>query len=373
MIQKALVVYRVDKNEPANIGVIKKLQGQVNGLLALGVGADYIIHDQSNIYLNNQRVYSRTPVIPDLYFKYCFFDFVPTKFKEKYDLIIIRYGLSTPSFIRWLQKIKIAFPQSYVLLDMPTFPYNQEWKGLKGVIAKIIDKKYLSDLKRYVDYVIHSGPHKSIFELSTIQIGNGIDLDDARIRIPQKHIGIKFLAVGKWSYWHGLDRFLKGMSKYKGDTQLDLTIVGEGPEITRLKKMTDRLGIKEKVTFSGIKTGKKLDDLFDQSDLGIGTLGLHRKDVDIDSSLKHREYVARGLPLILSTRDIDLSPDLEFVKYIDQGESDIDMGHVLRFIDQLNYDKVLEEMRNFATKNLSWQTKMKYLLEQIIERSEKDR
>ncbi len=46
--------------------------------------------------------------------------------------------------------------------------------------------------------------------------------------------------------------------------------------------------------------------MFDRCHLAISTLGLHRKGMIEASTLKVREYWARGIPILLSERDPDL-------------------------------------------------------------------
>ena len=49
------------------------------------------------------------------------------------------------------------------------------------------------------------------------------------------------------------------------------------------------------------------------ADVGIGTLGLHRKSMDEASPLKVREYLAVGLPVLYGYRDPDADDLQPFV------------------------------------------------------------
>ena len=100
----------------------------------------------------------------------------------------------------------------------------------------------------------------------------------------------------------------------------------------------------------------------DQADIAIGTLGLHRKNVDLDSSLKHRLYSARGIPMLLSSRDEDFDPQLPFVFYTNPDESDIDIDALIEWYDRLDREEVTENMTTFAKNHLTWNIKMKKLL-----------
>jgi hypothetical protein len=48
-----------------------------------------------------------------------------------------------------------------------------------------------------------------------------------------------------------------------------------------------------------------LDELFEQADMGIGSLARHRSGITHIKTLKNREYAARGLPFIYSEMDSD--------------------------------------------------------------------
>jgi hypothetical protein len=49
--------------------------------------------------------------------------------------------------------------------------------------------------------------------------------------------------------------------------------------------------------------GRSLESIYRVSDIGIGTLGLHRRSLDETSALKPLEYLMYGLPVILGYRE----------------------------------------------------------------------
>ena len=57
------------------------------------------------------------------------------------------------------------------------------------------------------------------------------------------------------------------------------------------------------VRFHGPLYGDDLVDIYRQSDIGIGTLALHRRKIDQTSALKPLEYLMYGLPIILGYRE----------------------------------------------------------------------
>lgn len=365
MMTRVLIIYRVDKSQPENTGVVKKLIGQVEGLEVANCKVDYVIHDTKHIYLNNKPIYDINVENVGAYFKWNFFNCLYNIELINYDICIIRYGLSSLSFLKFLKAFRKENKKAQLLVDMPTYPYKLEHVGLKGKVKIIIDNLLRIKLYELVDYVMHSGEHSFIFNIPTVKISNGISCKTLRVRSYKERKGLRMIAVGKWRYWHGLDRLINGMAQMTNAKEIKLDIVGEGPELDNLKKLVLKNGLERRVLFHGVCVGGKLDRLFDQADVGVGTLGLFRKGVVIDSSLKNREYLARGLPVIMSSEDADIKSGLDFVYKVPEDDSIIDVVEIEDFVNNLNVSETIKETRTFAENHLSWRSKMKTLLKEI--------
>ena len=79
---------------------------------------------------------------------------------------------------------------------------------------------------------------------------------------------------------------------------MQVHIVGEGSPIEEYKRIVEKYEIAEHVIFYGLKTGRELDSIYDQCSIGVENLGFHRTGVYRASTLKAREYAAKGLPFI---------------------------------------------------------------------------
>ena len=244
---------------------------------------------------------------------------------------------------------------------MPTYPYELEWKGWKKRLGLYFDRQLRMSVDNYVDYMFHSGEEREIYGIPTLRLGNGITPSDYEKSNIVSRSRIRMIAVGKWQYWHGLDRLLNGIHSYSGERQVELKVLGDGPVINDLKQMSTDLGLENQVEFVGVQVGKALDDIFATATVGIGTLALHRKQVAYDSSLKHREYCARGLPFVASSPDIDFSKELGFVHYIPVNENEVDLEKLIDFVDRLDQE-VGQNMKNYAIENLAWSVKFKKAL-----------
>ncbi len=362
---RVLIIYRVDKSKPENSGVVTKLIGQVEGLQYSNCKVDYVIHDTQHIYLNNKPIHSIVGSNIGTNFKWNYFNYLNKISAKNYDVCIFRYGLTSLSFLKILKRFRKDNYKIRLLIDMPTYPYHMEHVGVTGKLKIVIDKLLSKNLTKYVDYVLHSGIEKSIFRIPTIRVSNGISSANLKVRSNKEVKEYRMIAVGKWRDWHGLDRLIKGMSVYRDRLELRLDIVGDGLELENLKQLVNKHDLQDFVFFHGICVGEKLDRLFDQVDIGVGTLGLFRKGVKVDSSLKNREYVARGLPVILSSEDADIKSDLAFVCKVPEDDSPIDVRLIEDFLKHLDVSDTIKETRTFAENHLSWSSKMNFLLKEI--------
>jgi len=365
--KRALIIYRVDKGVDSNSGVIQKLAGQVEALISLGLEVDYIVHDGLKIFKNQELIAESPELLGRVGVKWKFWNYLDTVLMGQYDLIFIRYTLMIPTQFVFIQLARKLHPSSKIIFDMPTYPYEQEWQGWKGRLGLYWDRKYRSRLSKYVDGVTHSGKEQSIFEIKTIPTGNGIassliadqnnsSKDDSRLNL---------ITVGKLQFWHGLDRLIRGLKEYLDvahGRKIHIHVVGEGPEKSTLEALCSELHLTENITFHGPVVGSQLLSLIDQADIAIGTLGLHRKNVAVDSSLKHRLYCARGIPFVLSSQDVDFEKDLPYVYYADPDESNIEFEVLIKWFDRLDKAITWQKMTSYAESHLSWKVKMKQIV-----------
>ena len=353
----------MNKNDPSNVGVVKKMIGQVEGLKNCGWSVDYLINGNDCIFLNNEKIFQDGINTTSWINKWKWFDHLSRLDYVDYDCILVRYGMSTPSFVKWLRRIKLENPQISIVIDMPTYPYRKEWVGLKGLLINFIDGRFNKHLKKYADLVLHSGTERSIFGIRTLLITNGIRKHGIPLRQLVTHHGIQLIALGKWQYWHGLDRLIQGLDHFtkKGGLDVRLVIVGEGPDKSRLVKLVKLLGLEDIIEFKPTLVGEGLNELMNFSDMAIGTLGLHRKSVQTDSSLKHREYVARGIPFLFCGGDSDIPDTESFVCLAPSDDTPIDIWSIKTFIEKYNSEEGKKRMVSLMENKLSWDIKMKML------------
>ena len=113
-----------------------------------------------------------------------------------------------------MRKIKKA--GIHVDIEIPTYPYDQEYVLSKRKIQLLIDKCFRQQLAKHLDQIITFSNYKTIFGTSTLHISYGIDLNDIPVKQEANNTSqeIHLIGVAEIHYWHGFDRLLKGLANY---------------------------------------------------------------------------------------------------------------------------------------------------------------
>ncbi len=282
------------------------------------------------------------------------------------DGIYTRYLMSDYKFIKFLKRAKEK--KIIICIEVPTFPYQKElnWYSLKA----IRDKIYKGKLKKYVDRIFYMGGKgnvDNIFGIDCERIHNGIEFENYHIhKTNNTQDIIKLIAVADFQKSHGYERILKGMSEYYkngGKRKIEFYMVGEGEEKSNYEKITFDLNLDKNVFFLGMLTGEKLDNAYDNANIGVEVFGFYKRGIDTSSSLKSREYLARGIPFICGAKNDSIKADYPYCLFFPNDSSVVDMNKVIDFYDNI-YKKnktayeISKEIREFGISTVSWEKTM---------------
>ncbi len=277
--------------------------------------------------------------------------------KGYYAAAYIRHGMGDPFFFHFLKKLKSE--NTKVILEIPTYPYDPECENNKlDKINLFLDKLYRNKLYPYVNRIAAITKEDFIFCIPVLHMGNGINYELIPLRnVDKSREGIHLIAVACMEYWHGYDRLLKGLGEYynnEWDIHCYLHLVGEGRELTEYKKIVQEYHLETKVFFYGKKYGEELNDIYDKCDIGVECLGIHRKKLELSSSLKSREYMARGMPMITSAK-LDIFPHVsDYILKLPEGEERIQINAIINFYHQIYHGKdklkVAQRIRDVSKK-----------------------
>lgn len=240
------------------------------------------------------------------------------------------------------------------------------------------DKIFRTKLHLYLDYIATYSIDDTIFKVPTIKIMNGIDCATIPVisAVNYSVSSIRLIAVAQFGLWHGYDRLICGLHEYykKNPSQkVYLDLIGDGDKsvVQEYQEKIVRYKLQKYITYHGQLSGDALTNVFNQADIAVCSLANHRSLIFLSSELKSREYMARGLPMISSTK-IDILPsDFEYIKYVSEDNTPIDVNGIIDFYDYLvkKEPRYLQIacIRRFAEQNCDMKAVMKPVLTKIFE------
>lgn len=274
------------------------------------------------------------------------------------DFVYIRKQILDQDFLFFLQALKEKNPACRILMEVPTYPYWNEYpKNKLGERIIEEEKKIIPQLKGVIDLIVDVGNEKNIFDIPTVNIQNGLDPELVHISSKKERTeSINLIAVAKWRDVHGYERIINGMIKYYqsgGTRNVILHMVGSGPETEFYKSLADNKFVKNRIKFYGYKTGTELEKIYNEADIGLGVFGFYKTGGTYVSAIKCAEYLMRGLPVV-SAVDESYLENLRGKYYLgfSDDESDIDLRDIIDFFDDV-YPMTNVESEHLKIRNVA--------------------
>ena len=365
--RKILMLYPVEFGEGKNRGIYQKMMDQGKAFEDLKSEVDYLFIEGKGTVLHSED--ERNSLDQGLFhgwtkYKRIFTTLTRLLDERQYDLIFLRHLVFTTPLYQAIKKAQSKGCK--IIYEFPCWPYEKEWSKGMGSLLMSIDRRNRKRILRCVDLVVHFGGFNLEY-VDHLQMSNGLYVEDSFRNKSENTIGaaqrLNMIAVGKWAAWHGLDRLIKGIAS-KANAYLD--IIGEGPASSSIKRLVAKKNVNS-IKFHGESHGEDLTKVLHSAHIGIGTLGIHRKKVRLNSSLKHRLYCAHGLPFILSSPDVDFPADWPFCLYVSENDRKINIKKIRKWYDELvrQYPGYRHQMFLYAKENLGWTRQMEQVLDTL--------
>ena len=296
--------------------------------------------------------------------------------KEKIDFVYIRSNHNANPFtIHMVRKMKKAGMK--VVMEIPTYPYDQEYFNKSMRRQLIQDKLFRNKFAKQLDAIVTFSEEDIIFGQQTIRISNGIDFRSVRMKKYSSHPvdELHLIGVAEIHRWHGFDRIIKGLADYYSkprDLKVYFHVVGYFFSPVESEEITDIINkhhLEQYIILYGKRHGEELDEIFDKCDFGIGSLGRHRVGIDHIKTLKNREYAARGIPFIYSETDTDFD-NRPYVLKMPADESAIIIEDIISFYKQLTIKP--QQIRD-SIEDLSWKHQMGKVINTVYPEQEEHR
>ena len=352
-----------------NNGISKKISYQVDALKKCGMDVHLCYMDEKDTkkrIIDGKIIADYGNGILSKILKRTDFSAISNYVKEnKIDFVYIRSNHNANLFtINMVKKMKAYGAK--VVMEIPTYPYDKEYKA-QGISRQIFqDKIFRYQLAKHLDAIVTFSDYDKIFGQRTIRISNGIDFDNVKMKscINDTSKELNLIGVAEIHEWHGFDRIVKGLADYYSKPQeyiVRFHVVGyffSSDIENEFKSIISDNRMEDYVILYGKKHGEELDMIFDKCDFGVGSLGRHRVGIDKIKTLKNREYAARGIPFIYSETDSDFDSK-PYVLKAPSNELAININDITNFYHSLTIPPI--EIRE-SIKELSW----KYQMEKVI-------
>lgn len=186
---------------------------------------------------------------------------------------------------------------------------------------------------------------------------------------------IRLLAVATFQSYHGYERVIEGLARYDHeptDRKIELYLVGNGEEAIKYKKMVKQYDLEKSVQFCGRRTGSDLDHIYDHMDIALGSFGMYKEKIYKSSSLKVREYLAKGMPVVCGCCDdaFERQKDYKYCLEFPNDDSIIDMQGIVDFYKAVyesdkEREQIHREIREYAKKTVDLSVTMQPVIEYI--------
>lgn len=356
-------------------GVYKKIRAQADAFARQGFETRILfVSDTDNIhYLKNGELregsFAQIESEVAQYLKECSFCYA------RFELLRHKY------FKRVLDLCTAA--NTKIVTEIPTFPPYQE--SFARAKAKLKRGQVIGGLKTMIGAGIVAGDMNALANMSsmvcivaddfkfnktkTIRIENGIDLQKNPLAPYSEKNVINIIAVSNFAVWNGYDRAVEGLGQYYATApkrKVHLTFVGPLDNAPELQKRVKELGLDNDVTFTGALSGAALDAQYANADIALGALGNHRRKVFANSSLKAKEYAARGMMMVLSDAEGIEGDILDNSFVVKSDESPIDFESIVKWFESVeNKELVKNRIHEFALDHYAWDSQMKKVIGEL--------
>lgn len=365
-----------DFTNEASDGVCKKIKYQIKAFEKKAIMVDFIYISDGEILFRSDGCVKKLGTVGSIRKTPAYLKIYRFLKDKKYDYIYNRYGMMDTFYYRLLKRLHKNGAK--ILIEIPTYPYiGERQRGIAYWLMFKWDALYLHKLKNVVDRIVTYSDDEQIFEIPTIHIMNGIDVDEINPKCNfNSSESVRLLALAYMQPHHGYERLIKGVYDYYragGKRDIKCTFAGEGPEVDHYKKLVDDYDLQKYFSFAGKQQGESLNTLLDNTDIGICSLGAYKKKVYLSSELKSREYFAKGIPICSGvTIDCFRSKDSKFYLEFPNDESPINMREVLDFYDEIyrkedSVQEVVSQIRNYAEKYMDISATMYPVCRYILE------
>ena len=329
-------------------GVVKKAKAQIHAFNNSSIGMYYgYFSDKIHYIIDDNGIIKKSLETAEVHhpgWRKAVYDFIlKTADETGTSFVYMRKPPIDFNLLSFLKKLKNK--NIKIVFEFPTYPFICEMEKniklsrditskIKSFIILCITFILQYRLKKYVSVFTSCARCDRILGLQSIYVPNGIDLssDEYSLSCDEDGDRIHMIAVASMKPWHGYERILEGLKNYNGSRKVILDLVGDGIEIQKYAELTKKYHLEDSVFFHGCKSGAELGKIYMQANIALDCFMTHIKNIHLSSTLKTREYVLNGLPIV-SECEVDLFPSdsTEFVYKVPEDETPVDINEIINW------------------------------------------
>jgi glycosyltransferase involved in cell wall biosynthesis len=210
------------------------------------------------------------------------------------DIIYLRYGIYVYPAHR-LMRIAPVVEE----INTNDLTQHEDLGGLYSLYNRLTRGIFLRLVRGLVTVSreLETSPAFARYRQPTRVIANGIGLDTFKPLSAPTNETPRLVFIGSPGYiWHGVDK-LVDFARRIPDVQLDIVGYDSLPEFEPLPT---------NLNLHGYLSSEEYLKVLARADVAISSLALHRIQLEEASTLKSRECLALGLPLVVAYKDTDL-------------------------------------------------------------------
>lgn len=299
------------------------------------------------------------------------------------DFIYLRRMTADASYVDFFRKIKKKYPNCKTMIEIPTYPYFRDsyFHNAKHLFRSLPyylkDCIYTRKLEGCVDRVITFSQKEKIYGIPTIRTMNGINVASCRVvSSTESDDTINLISVAMLAPHHGYERIIQGLHNYYengGKRNIVYHCVGYGEEYDYYNELVQKYGLSDHVVLYGKKAGEELDEIYNIMHIAMDSFGAYKEHIYYHSSLKVREYIARGLPVVSGVKsDVFIKYPTEYYLEYPNDPTSLDMNKIVDFYDRIyvgNDDakSVHQAIHEYAARTVDYSIVMKEVIDFVKE------
>lgn len=282
--------------------LVQHYRGRVDVLAAPASSAE-IVDERHRVRRPRALVNSKQPSRPELAASYAYMLFVlPFRIAiGRYDLVVANSGQFGNSLVIVVARLTHVPVCVVAYAEEITIPLHRRGAGpaLKRWFLRVLYPKasgFLAVCHFTADQLANLGVGKERIEIVVPMLA--LDKTDG-VAQDKDHRGARVLTVGRLERRKGFRELIEAIARLVDRIpEIELTIVGDGPERPILEQMADRLGVSDRIAFAGRVSDDDLVKLYRQSDVFV-LANLFLDDGNVEGApTVFIEAGAHGLPVI---------------------------------------------------------------------------